>query len=237
MGKIKNFVSKHESLNKLVKPMFKLVYRGKKFSSKNYWETRYVNGGNSGAGSYGRLAKFKADIINNFVHEEKIKSVIEYGCGDGNQTSLFKIPQYIGLDVSKKSIEVCGKIFKKDKTKSFFLYDQEAFFDNSHFFKADLTMSLDVIYHLVEDEVFEKYMQDLFSSSDKYVMIYASNKSQQKDFQSQHVRHRKFSDWVEKNCPEYKLYKQIKNRYPLKTNEIDESFADFYIYKKQAKNK
>ena len=57
----------------------------------SYWENRYKNNGNSGAGSYGRLAEFKADVINNFIAENKITSVIEFGCGDGNQLSLFVV--------------------------------------------------------------------------------------------------------------------------------------------------
>ena len=31
------------------------------FNSKKYWNDRYVKGHNSGLGSYGELAQFKAD--------------------------------------------------------------------------------------------------------------------------------------------------------------------------------
>ena len=72
--------------------------------SAKYWELRYRRGGNSGAGSYNNLAKFKANFLNNFVIENHIKSVIEWGCGDGHQLSLASYPQYIGYDVSKQSI-------------------------------------------------------------------------------------------------------------------------------------
>ena len=41
--------------------------------------------------------------------------------------------------------------------------------------KADLSLSLDVIYHLVEDDVFEYYMRTLFEASNGYVIIYASD--------------------------------------------------------------
>ena len=44
--------------------------------TSEYWENRYKKSGNSGAGSYGRLAEFKADVINNFIAENKITSVI-----------------------------------------------------------------------------------------------------------------------------------------------------------------
>ena len=94
-------------------------------------------------------------------------------------------------------------------------------------------MSLDVIYHLVEDRVFEKYMRDLFSASNKYVIIYASNKDEQEEGQAEHVRHRKFTTWVEKNQRGWKLEKHIKNKYPYNEETKEGSFADFYLFKKK----
>ena len=92
------------------------------FNSRKYWEKRYLRGDTSGVGSYGRLAQFKANIINSFVKKNRIKTVIEFGCGDGNQIKLLDLPNYIGLDVSRKSINICKLMFKKDRTKSFLLY-------------------------------------------------------------------------------------------------------------------
>jgi len=40
------------------------------FRSSDYWEKRYLNGGNSGNGSYGRLAHFKAQCINSFISQK-----------------------------------------------------------------------------------------------------------------------------------------------------------------------
>ena len=48
-------------------------------SSQFYCENRYKKGGTSGAGSYDRTARFKADILNSFVKENNIESVIEFG--------------------------------------------------------------------------------------------------------------------------------------------------------------
>ena len=69
--------------------------------SAQYWDDRYRLAGNSGAGSYGRLADFKANVLNEFVAREKIASVVEFGCGDGNQLSLSRYPRYTGFDVSE----------------------------------------------------------------------------------------------------------------------------------------
>ena len=76
-------------------------------STPEYWELRYKLKGNSGSGSYGRLADYKANCINGFVKNNEIKSVIEFGCGDGNQLTLAQYNSYIGLDISNKAIKIC----------------------------------------------------------------------------------------------------------------------------------
>ena len=87
--------------------------------TKDYWEQRYNQGGNSGAGSYGDNAKFKADFINKLVKKHKIKDCIEFWCWDGNNLALSDIDGYLGLDVSKKAIDLCEKQVKmfKDRLK------------------------------------------------------------------------------------------------------------------------
>ncbi len=192
-----------------------------------YWEMRYQSGGNSGAGSYGRLAEFKAEILNKFVKEHDIKSIIEWGCGDGRQLQLADYPKYVGYDVSKKSIQMCIELFEDDITKSFIYCGGEDFKSNQ---KAELSLSLDVIYHLVEDSVFNTYMHRLFSSSTKYVCIYSCN--DEDTIEANHVKHRRFTDWIEMNITEWKLIKYIPNKYPYNPMEAESSWSDFYFYKK-----
>src|SRR5262245_48514617 len=76
-------------------------------SSRQYWNVRYVLGGTSGAGSYGRLAKFKAEVINRFVAENGVRSLVEFGSGDGAQLELARYPSYTGIDVSSRAVEMC----------------------------------------------------------------------------------------------------------------------------------
>ena len=38
-----------------------------------------------GQGSAGQLAAFKAEILNGFVKEDVVQSIVESGCGDGRQ--------------------------------------------------------------------------------------------------------------------------------------------------------
>jgi Methyltransferase domain len=194
--------------------------------SAEYWENRYSAGGHSGVGSYGSFAEFKADVLNEFVSTNQIGTVIEFGCGDGNQLRLAKYPKYIGFDVSSTALSKCRQLFESDPTKSFCLvsdYSAEI---------ADLVLSLDVIYHLVEDSVFAQYMQTLFRASSRYVIIYASDTDDNSDNAGTHVKHRKFTQWVQQNAPTWKLLERLKNRYPYAGDYRKGSFADFFIYER-----
>ncbi len=214
----------------IIGPILRNVYRKwinpiKPFTgSENYWSERYDSGGNSGDGSYRKLAEFKAEILNKFVRQEHINTIIEYGCGDGNQLKLAEYPSYIGFDVSLNIITRCREIFFSDNTKVFRLMNE---YKGE---KAQLTLSLDVIFHLVENDVFDGYMQRLFDSAEEFVIIYSSNTNKNDEGQAAHVRNRKFSEWVKKNKPEWKLCNHIPNKYPFTGDSKTGSFADFYIY-------
>jgi len=198
--------------------------------SSSYWDARYKAGGNSGAGSYSNLARFKADILNAFVSEHAIASVIEFGSGDGAQLGLAAYPRYIGVDVSPTAIADCRKLFRHDPSKTFHVAGELPPGST-----AELSLSLDVIYHLVEDDVFSKYMHDLFAASGKYVIIYSSNED--KAWTSQHVRHRNFTRWIKANLPGWTQVSHIPNIYPYNENDPDHtSFADFYVYEKSTSN-
>ncbi len=191
--------------------------------SRDYWEKRYVAGGNSGRGSYGSLATYKADVLNQFIREKQITSILEFGCGDGNQLTLAAYPTYTGLDVSATAIQNCIQKFATDKTKSFYLYDSTAFLDHQQRFRSTLCLSLDVIYHLIEWEVYEAYLHHLFDAAEKYVIIYAWDVE---GVNKVHVHHRKFSQWIGTNKKNWKLL-QINTAIP-KHSEA----CDFFFYEK-----
>lgn len=193
--------------------------------SAAYWQDRYRRQETSGAGSYGRLAEFKAKVLNEFVATEGITSVIELGSGDGSQLGLAKYPSYLGVDISPTALENCRARYAGDAGKAFMELDRFRV-DRP---MADLVLSLDVIYHLVEDAAFEAHMRDLFGAARRRVVIYSSNKPRFSP--SPHVRHRKFSDWVERHATGWRLARVIPNAYPFSwLNRSQTSFADFYIY-------
>ena len=200
----------------------KLAFPG----SANYWEQRYAEGGNSGAGSYSFFAEFKAEVLNAFVSEQQVSSVIEFGHGDGNQLKLAHYPKYLGFDVSSTAVAHCRKVFAGDSSKSFRLAQDYAGE------QADLALSLDVIFHLVEDSVFDAYMRRLFAASQRYVIVYSSNTDENQGVEGDHVKHRRFTDWVAKNVPGFRQIRHIPNRYPYTGDHRTGSFADFFVFEK-----
>src|SRR5271157_3731259 len=194
--------------------------------SVTYWEQRYAQGGNSGVGSYGKFAQFKAEQLNTFVAQHGVHTVIEFGCGDGNQLSLAKYPSFIGFDVSETAIGLCRRRFASDKTKTFRMlheYGGET---------ADLTLSLDVLYHLVEDEVFDSHMRTLFLASNRYVAIYSRDSNDNRGMKGTHVRHRKFTNWIKENLPDWKLLYHIPNTFPYKGDYMTGSWSDLFVYER-----
>jgi len=217
---------KPTALNQFLIRFRQFVFPG----SQNYWEKRYSLGGNSGQGSYGKSAEFKSEILNKFVRENCISSVTEYGCGDGNQLTYAEYPQYIGLDISEQAVALSSELFSEDSSKNFFVYDPNDFETNRQNFAGDLVLSLDVIYHLVEDEVYRKYLTNVFSSAKKYVVIYSSDEEVPGILHSRHVRHRKFTRHVEEWFPVWELKDILKNNQLKNKSKGNGPSVDFFIF-------
>jgi len=207
-------------------PLDQLENRSTK--SYEYWDNRYIIGADSGPGSYNQLAEFKAYVLNKFVETHEVQRVLEFGCGDGNQLLFANYGSYFGLDVSKTAIQICKTKFATDASKSFCHYNIDEASRLSNFLSADLVLSLDVLYHLVEDEIFESYIDNLFKTSTRFVIIYSSNfeDPEYTPEQFKHVRHRKIADYIENNIKDFEFIGEIKNVYPQLTT------ANFYIYQK-----
>lgn len=195
----------------------------KKFDSKRYWKSQYESGGSSGAGSYGELADYKAGVINSVISELKIQDIIELGSGDGNQIGLVNINNYTGYDISETAVSMCNEKYKDDSRKSFKLMSQ---YDKD--FTSDMSMSLEVIFHLVEDEVFNEYMEKLFNSAKKFVLIFSSNSDENEGF-AKHVRNRKFTAWIDRNKGEFILKKQIETPISFSKGSVQ---SHFYLFEK-----
>ncbi len=91
MGNLKEFIISMPFIGRIARKIYYKVYGFP--GSESYWDQRYLSRGNSGVGSYGKFAEFKAEIVNDFVRENGIMSIVEYGCGDGNQLKSAAYPQ------------------------------------------------------------------------------------------------------------------------------------------------
>jgi len=194
------------------------------FSSSAYWEARYCAGGTSGAGSYGRLAAFKAAFINAFIADNQIHDMLDLGCGDGSLLSLLDVPSYVGVDVSPTTLMRCANRFA---TRSNYVFLPPAQLDEVT--PVDLAVSIDVIFHLIEDAAFSRHIDDLFGHARRFVLIYASNHDSA--WSAPHVRHRRFSEPVAVHWPAWQLLAHVPNRFPYDPTQPDDtSFADFFVY-------
>jgi hypothetical protein len=215
----------------LISPCLRAVYRAlvppTAFqSSDEYWKARYRRSANSGEGSYGRLADFKASVLNEFVAAEGIGSVIEWGCGDGNQLVAAKYPKYTGVDISPAALRMCRSRFSHDASKQFLLYSEA----EKSGATAELALSLDVIYHLVEDQTFDAYMRALIKSGTRFIGVYSSDRDEPGHVP--HVRHRSFSAWLNQHAPQWKSFRFIENPYKYDPADPDRtSWADFRFFK------
>lgn len=195
--------------------------------SSSYWEQRYRTGGDSGAGSYGVLARYKADFLNRYVAEQGVRRVIELGCGDGAQLSLADYPEYIGLDVAPGAIEACIHRFEGDRRKTFLLYSPSHLHDPLGALRGDLVLSLDVVYHLVEDEAFETYMHHLFHWARSTSSMYSSD-DDARPSAAAWIKHRNYTAWITRNCPSWELVQHEAN--PHASSEV---FAEFRVFRRR----
>ena len=188
--------------------------------SAAFWENRYATGGTSGAGSEGANADWKATVINDFVSANTVADIVEYGCGDGRQLELADYPDYTGFDVSETAIRMCKQRFQHDPKKQFYVLP------TPWPVSANLVLSLDVIYHLVEDKVFEQHMRDVFGSALQWVILYTTDSdSIDPDFKpASHVRHRPVTSHVQTVFPDWEILGVLLNPAPHMGG------CDFYMY-------
>lgn len=170
------------------------------FNSAEYWENRYSSGGGSGHGSYNMSAQFKGSTVTSLIEEFNIKTVVEFGHGDGNQLKFYKgFNSYVGYDISHSAGKLCKSLYK-DRS------DITIVDHISELPQSDLALSIDVIYHLVEQEVYEKYMENLFYNKSKHILIYTIDEDRE---ESRHVKARKTSGYIKDNFTDYTLTRTI----------------------------
>ncbi|MDM5146780.1 class I SAM-dependent methyltransferase [Candidatus Persebacteraceae bacterium Df01] len=141
-------------------------------------------------------------MLNTLLAQYNITDIIDFGCGDGNQISMLRgIDSYLGIDVSAEAIKLCQQWCKNIANPRWMLlsdYRSET---------AEAALSLDVIYHLVEESIYEQHLHLLFGAAQQLVVIYGEDKDLIPT--TKHILHRKFTDWIKQYYPQWCLANTI----------------------------
>lgn len=76
-------------------------------------------------------------------------------------------------------------------------------------------------------------MRQLFGAAERFVAIYASNYGNNTGSVEgpHHVRHRKFTDWVETHATDWTQTSYLESRHPFDPKDPrNTSFADFHFF-------
>lgn len=164
--------------------------------SRRYWEARYRWGGDSGKGSRGDIAARKAEFVSAFCRDYGVSSLVELGSGDGVCASQIKVDQYLGLDLSQDAVLRARRRISAPTHRFLAIPGDspEAIVAKVKLHHGgnlpQVSLSMDVILHLVEDSVYEAYLKTLFAISARYIVVFSSDADGPDEV---HVRHRAYA--------------------------------------------
>jgi SAM-dependent methyltransferase len=159
-----------------------------------YWDARYRAGGTSGAGSQGEEAAHKAELVQGVISERGVRSMLDLGCGDGVVAAAIFVASYVGYDPAPAALTACRKLMPWRRFTPTAPVGE----------RFDIVLSMDVIFHLVEDAAFKGYMHLLFGCDfSDVVLVYGTNHHQRG---AHHVLHRRWlgdipSGWTARALP------------------------------------
>lgn len=128
-----------------------------------YWDKRYSKGGTSGLGSTNELAKWKWNIIYQYI--PKIDRVIDFGCGDLSFWNHKFCEDYVGVDTSKTIIR---KNRKRYPNKTFIRYQPDSVMS---FPQRPIVLCMDVLFHIMNDVEFINTLKSLCRCSTNHIII------------------------------------------------------------------
>lgn len=119
--------------------------------------------------------------------DNKCRSVIEVWCWDGNNLSLYRIQDYVGLDISESVINKCKEIFAWDDDKFFFVYSWK------EIYRADVVLCLDVLLHVFPKKKWEDMIKHCIDMAEKYVIFYTFPKG---NAWAKHINDYNFEEYI-----------------------------------------
>jgi len=170
----------------------------KELFSISYWTKRYNRNGGSGDGSRGPWLEYKANYLNEFIKNNKISNVLDFGSGDLYVAKKLEIDEYTGLDCADSSKYYDEKEPVGPKLLSLHQTRFDTFVPDKQY---DLVTCLDVFYHIMDDEgeYLKAMIQTMFDSAREYIIVYSlDSESEQvkKQFETR-ISHTFNSPWRE----------------------------------------
>lgn len=158
--------------------------------SATYWEQRHAERRGhwraNGPGSRGRLLSYKVALVQALVDETRAHSLLDLGCGDAQLGARVNVDHYLGVDVSPTAAEAArarlGMRGRGGTVEVLTLAQLPPAIG-----MVDVAISMDVVFHLLEDEAYHDHLQRLFDVAKRAVGIY-STVTESPVFG--HVRHR-----------------------------------------------
>lgn len=179
----------------------------------NYWEEHYRRGGDSGEGSSGAVRDYKWQVISKF---SKLQDVIDIGCGDLQLWEGRGCVNYLGLDISPTVIK---KNQEKRPDWKFIVFDSSA----SLPLKADTVLCLEMLFHVLDEQVFIKTIKNLCEYSSNWIFIYTWKEN---PFADWHIR--KQAVW--NLCKRVKFLKAFRMLFRYDTDGIYQKYRKFDGY-------
>ena len=147
-----------------------------KYSERSFWDRRYREGGNSGAGSRGQEAIWKAEKVVRIARRDRIHSILDFGSGDGHvaRAVVRGLPgsvSYRGVDISPTTVLAASKGAPGNMT--FEVADITEQFEGS----ADMVLCLDVLFHLSTAEKHRAAIDVICRSFRSVAIVAAWNES------------------------------------------------------------
>ena len=174
------------------------------FNRAAYWERRYQSGGTSGPGSQGQEARYKAQLVTDAVRDYGIQSILDLGSGDGVVAAMLPAAlDYVGFDPAPTAVSR-AQLAAPDRRFTASIPPQP----------FDATLSMDVLFHLVADDDYKKYLDLVFCRPLRFAMVYGTCEDRRG---APHVRHR---DWLRDVPPTFQLL----------ASQASDTFKDWWLF-------
>lgn len=142
--------------------------------------------------------------------------------------SYLEIARYTGVDISEDIVENARTRFNDRPDWNFILSEDV----NEKLEPHDMSLSLDVIFHLIEDDVFDQYMRDLFRFAKTHVLIYSTDN--EGSGKVPHFRSRHYSAWIRDNAAGWHLTRTYNNPYNKSVKDgLHTTGAFFQLFEKR----